>query len=68
MENADVKINSSTTRDIFAGQAMQAVISGLISEGECVIADWGKFDPPNYIAKAAYIMADCMIAARKKHK
>ncbi len=48
-------------RDYFAAKAMQAFVTGLLSDGELVI----KSDYKD-IARRAYEIADAMLAARKE--
>lgn len=58
-----VKKGGLTIRDYFAAKAMQSILSELLSEG-------GASEPEDSgpIAKAAYYMADAMLAERKNNK
>lgn len=60
-----------TLRDYYAGEALVGIISEVVAEGEyptsrVVIARWKKEDelPEEYIATAAFKIADAMIKAR----
>jgi hypothetical protein len=50
-----------SARDYFAAKAMQAFVTGLLSDGEPVI----KSDDKD-IARRAYEIADAMLAVRKE--
>ena len=56
-----------TLRDYFAGKAMQSIYAG---EGAKMVANVdGRYDGQNWgyiVATNAYMMADAMIAERKK--
>lgn len=52
-----------TLRDYFAAKAMQAILSSM-SERDRRVADSSN-DPPGYVAKAAYAVADAMLKVRE---